>query len=78
MDYESGTILSFDTFIPVFIQIKNDLTRISTPLVNEENKFKIDNLDDVQWRFYTRLWTFNINVLPPLPPRTNIFILKNN
>lgn len=76
MNYESGTILSFDTFIPIFIQIKNDLTRIATPLVNDENEFKIDNLDDVQWRFYTQLWTFNVNVLPPLPPRTNIFILK--
>ena len=76
MDYESNTILSFDTFIPVFIQTNNDLTRISTPLVNADNKFKIDNLADVQWRFLKKLWTFNLNILPPLPPRTNIYTIK--
>lgn len=77
--YKTSTI-SFDTFIPIFIQKQEqeNLTRISVPLINDHNQYKIDDISDRTWKFYYKLYTLNFQMLPPLPFGTNIYTIKTN
>ena len=71
------TIISFNTFVPIYIQKNESLTRITTPLINANNEFKMDDaLPPEEWRLLTKLWALNIQNIPPLPPRTNIISIK--
>ena len=45
------TIISFNTFVPIYIQKNESLTRITTPLINANNEFKMDDaLPPEEWR----------------------------